>query len=120
MAAVLQAGAFRIRISRPGTRPSGRTFHRGLPHIKRRAEIQKPERGEEHRLGHPDAPAFQHGGREHPQNHESGVQNIHAADNPGTPVLGSIGLDRGKQRHHEKAAGAGETRNIAGDADTGH
>jgi len=70
--------------------------HRRLPHIKGRAEIQNTERGEKHRLGHADRPALQHGGREHSEDDESGVEDIDAADNPRAPVRRRVGLDRRK------------------------
>jgi hypothetical protein len=58
----------------PARDPSGRALRSGLQHIKSRAEVQNPESGEKHRLGHADAPALQQGGRERPQIHESRVQ----------------------------------------------
>ncbi len=80
----------------PAARPSRRPVHRRLPHIKGRAEIQNTERGEKHRLGHADRPALQHGGREHSEDDESGVEDIDAADNPRAPVRRRVGLDRRK------------------------
>jgi hypothetical protein len=53
---------------------------------------------------------LQHGGREHGEDNESGVEDIDAAENSGAAVRRSIGLYRGKEGYNEKSNRASECR----------